>query len=72
MTETDGADAALIRNLKVDLMQAEIANKRADTDLKREQLRWEPWKALSVAFGAGAAVATGLLTLGGWLFSHLH
>lgn len=53
-------------------MQADIANKQADTDLKREQLRWEPWKALSVAFSAGVAVATGLLTLGAWLFGHLH
>nr|WP_294550197.1 hypothetical protein [uncultured Rhodopila sp.] len=42
-------------------MKADIANKKADTDLKQEQLRWEPWKALSAAFGAGLAVASGLI-----------
>jgi hypothetical protein len=42
-------------------MSADVANKKADTDLKREQLRWEPWKALSAAFGAGVAVASGLI-----------
>lgn len=45
-------------------MQTDIANKRADTALKDEQRRWEPWKALSAAFGAGIAVASGLLALG--------
>ncbi len=49
------------RTLRVALMKADIANKKADTDLKQEQLRWEPWKALSAAFGAGLAVASGLI-----------
>ena len=53
-------------------MQADIANEKADTALKDEQRRWEPWKALSAAFGAGAVVASGLLAigvaLGHWLF----
>jgi hypothetical protein len=52
------------RELKGRLMQADIANKTADTALKDEQRRWEPWKALSAAFGAGIAVASGLLALG--------
>ena len=47
------------RTLRAALMKADIANKNADTDLKQEQLRWEPWKALSAAFGAGLAVASG-------------
>jgi hypothetical protein len=50
--------------LKVKLMQAEIANKNADTALKDEQRRWEPVRAMSAAFGAGIAVASGLLALG--------
>lgn len=53
-------------------LRADIANKNADTTLKKEQLRWEPWKALSAAFGAGVAVATGLIALGAWLAGHLH
>jgi hypothetical protein len=59
------------RELKGQLMQADIANKRADTALKDEQRRWEPWKALSAAFGAGLAVASGLIALAAWVLSHL-
>lgn len=45
-------------------MQADIANKRADTALKEAQAKWEPIKAISTAFGAGVAVASGLIALG--------
>jgi hypothetical protein len=38
--------------------------------LKTERVRWEPWKALSAAFGAGVAVATGLFALAAWVLSH--
>ncbi len=58
------------RELKAEQMRADIANKNADTMLKTEQARWEPWKALSAAFGAGVAVATGLLALAAWVLSH--
>jgi hypothetical protein len=59
------------RELKAELMRADIANQRADTSLKEEQRRWEPWKALSAAFGAGVAVASGLIALAVWVLSHL-
>jgi len=52
-------------------MTTEIANKKADTSLKLEQVRWEPWKALSAAFGAGLAVATGLIAAVTWVVAHL-
>jgi hypothetical protein len=52
------------RELRMAMMRADIANKVADTALKDEQRRWEPWKALSAAFGAGIAVASGLLAIG--------
>lgn len=58
------------RELKVALMRAEIANKETDTMLKPEQVRWEPWKALSAAFGAGIAVASGLIALAAWVLTH--
>ena len=51
-------------------MRADIANKHADTELKLEQRRWEPWKALSAAFGAGVAVASGLFALATWVIAH--
>ena len=37
-------------------MQADIENKMADTGYKQTITRWEPWKALTVAFGAGATL----------------
>lgn len=59
------------RQLRMQLMAAQIANQQADTALKDEQRRWEPWKALSAAFGAGIAVASGLIALAAWLIVHL-
>jgi hypothetical protein len=45
-------------------MRAEIANKEADSALKLAQTAWEPWKAMSAAFGAGAAAAAALIGAG--------
>jgi hypothetical protein len=59
------------REARIALMHADIANKHADTRLKEEQARWEPWKALSAAFAAGIAVASGLIALAGWLLAHV-
>ena len=56
---------------KVQQMQADIANKNADTRLKDEQRRWEPWKALSAAFGAGIAFASALIAAAAWIASRL-
>jgi hypothetical protein len=44
------------RSLRIDQMTADITNKTADTDYKRGLLRYEPWKVVGLAFGAGAAV----------------
>ena len=54
---------------KVQQMQADTANKNADTRLKDEQRRWEPWKALSAAFGAGIAFASALIGAAAWIAS---
>ncbi len=46
------------------LLRADIANKQADTAYKNVLVRMEPWKAMALAFGAGAAVmgtAVGLM-----------
>jgi hypothetical protein len=58
------------RELKGRLLMADIANKEADTKLKLEQVRWEPWKAMSAAFGAGVAVASGIFALAAWVLTH--
>lgn len=59
------------RRLRIELMQTDIENKRADTDYKRGLLRFEPWKIAFTAFGAGAAfVAALVVLLGLFLGSH--
>ncbi len=37
-------------------MRADISNTQADTASKLGLLRYEPWKVVAVAFGAGAAM----------------
>lgn len=51
------------RRVRIELMQADIDNKRADTAYKRGLLRYEPWKLGFTAFGAGAAVMAALVAL---------
>jgi hypothetical protein len=58
------------RRIRVALMKADIATRTADTELKQEQLRWEPWKALSAALGAGVAFASGLIAVIAWVLTH--
>ena len=53
------------------LLRADIDNKRADTGLKVEQLRWEPVKAMAAAFCAGVAVTVALGGALTWLVAHL-
>ena len=43
---------------------------RADTALKVEQARWEPWKVITTAVGAAAAVFTVLGAGFGFLLAH--
>jgi hypothetical protein len=51
-------------------MKADIATRTAGTELKQEQLRWEPWKALSAVLGAGVAFASGLIAVIAWVLTH--
>jgi uncharacterized membrane protein YjjP (DUF1212 family) len=48
-------------------MRADIANKEADTLYKQGLLRYEPWKVVSAAFVAGAAVMGAAVALVGSL-----
>lgn len=56
--------------LRIELMQADIENKRADSDYKRGLLRFEPWKIAFTAFGAGAAFVAALVALLSLLLGH--
>lgn len=47
----------------INKLAIEAANKSADTALKQEQRRWEPWKAMAVAGGAGATIALALVAV---------
>jgi hypothetical protein len=51
------------RRVRIELMQADIDNKRADTAYKRGLLHYEPWKVAFAAFGDGAAVTAALVAL---------
>ena len=50
---------ALEQQLRIELMTVQIEH-------YKEQLKWEPWKVVALAFGAGAAFTSavlGILTL---------
>ncbi len=46
-----------------DERNAKVRNLEADTMLKLEQRRWEPWKVVSTSFAAGVAFTGALLAL---------
>jgi len=46
-----------------DERNAKVRNLEADTMLKIEQRRWEPWKVVTTAFAAGVAFTGALLAL---------
>jgi hypothetical protein len=51
------------RRLRIELMQADIENKRIDTRYKKTLADWEPWKAMAVAAGAGATLMLALIAI---------
>ena len=54
------------------LMRADIANKEADTAYKTGLLRYEPWKVVTTAFGAGFALCGGLVALLTFILARTH
>ncbi len=46
-----------------DERNAKVRNLEADTMLKLEQRRWEPWKVVTTAFAAGVGFTGALLAL---------
>ena len=55
-----------------DEREAHIENMNADTDYKRGLTRYEPWKLVITAFGAGAAVTLAMLALATFILARLH
>lgn len=45
------------RQLRIDLMKTQIDKNRLDLDRVRQEMRWEPWKALAGIIVAVAAMA---------------
>jgi|HubBroStandDraft_3_1064219.scaffolds.fasta_scaffold1774494_2 hypothetical protein len=60
------------RQLRIELMKAQIDHTRVDMAKLRSEMRWEPYKALAVLLGATAAWAGAILALAAWLSQHLH
>lgn len=61
------------RELKVQLMIADIKNKNADSAYKEGLLRYEPWKVAAAGFAAGAGLLAAAIALLGalvHLFGH--
>jgi len=55
---------------EADERTAKIANLEADTEYKRMLTRWEPWKAMAVAAGAGATFALAAIAVATFLLAH--
>jgi hypothetical protein len=65
MTEMSDED-----ELRMRLMNAQLEETLARTERFRQELRWEPWKALAALIGAAAIFLGGVLALANWIGSH--
>jgi hypothetical protein len=54
------------RELRIELMQVQIDHGRVNLDKMRQEMRWEPWKALAALFAAGALFVGSVLALSSW------
>jgi hypothetical protein len=45
------------RELRIELMKTQIDKGRLDIDRVRQEMRWEPWKALATLIAAVAATS---------------
>ncbi len=52
-------------------LSAKIAHLQADREYKRMLTKWEPWKAMAVAAGAGAAVTAGAIGIITFVLAHV-
>jgi hypothetical protein len=55
MIDEEAADAE--RELRIDLMKTQIDQGRVNIDKMRQEMRWEPYKALAAIVAAAAAIS---------------
>jgi hypothetical protein len=60
------------RDLRIELMKAQIDHTRVDMAKLAREMRWEPWKAMAAMFAGTAAMAGAILALAAWLSQHWH
>lgn len=60
------------RQLRIELMKAQIDHTRVDMAKLEREMRWEPWKALAALLAGTAAMAGAILALAAWLSQHLY
>jgi hypothetical protein len=60
------------RQLRIELMKAQIDHTRIDMAKLQREMRWEPWKALAALTGASAAMTGAVIALAAWLSQHWH
>ena len=53
-------------------MKIQIDEGRVNIDKMRQEMRWEPYKALAAIIGAAVAMMGATLALAAWLSPHLH
>ena len=58
--------------MRIELMKAQIDHTRLNMEKLRQDLRWEPWKALAAMVAGTAAMAGAILALAAWLSQHWH
>lgn len=63
MAETDTEQAE--RELRIELMTTQIEH-------YRQQIRWEPWKVVTLSIGAGAALMGAAVALATIVLGSLH
>jgi hypothetical protein len=51
------------RELEIELMALQVDKTRLDIDRVRQEMRWEPWKALAGIIAGVAAVAAIIIAL---------
>jgi hypothetical protein len=63
-------------NAQIEALHAEREKLQAEAERFRQEMRWEPWKALAAIIGgilvASAAMTGAILALAGWLSQHPH
>ena len=61
------SDDEVERQLRIELMQSQIDHNRVNLERLRQEMRWEPWKALAGILAGVAAMAAVILAVAHWI-----